>query len=400
MPTNIVPIPANEMDRILNLYEFDIDYSNLESTFKDLTRLAAKISGTDISLVNLIDSYTQWSVSNFGLDIDQMAREDSVCQYTILEDDHFEVEDLSIDTRFQDKSYVANPLNLRYYFGVPLKTNTGHNIGALCVLDKGQKKLTPEKIELLKIIAKEIITRLNTIKVIEDLKNRLLAEKETSKKVAHDIRGPLAGIIGVSEIIQDQGNDSKLADILEMVNLIHTSGKSVLDLADEILTEKRISKPLKEDDFNLLVLKEKLLKLYTPQAKYKDINFTVHINETNETIGFSKNKLLQIIGNLISNALKFTTEKGNVGVDLDLQTIEDQKYLNIAVTDDGVGMSDESIDRILNGTNTSSDGTVGEKGYGFGLVMVKHLIDGLKGKLEISSIEGKGTKFEVKIPQY
>lgn len=245
MPTNIVPIPANEMDRILNLYEFDIDYSNLESTFKDLTRLAAKISGTDISLVNLIDLYTQWSVSNFGLDIDQMAREDLVCQYTILEDDHFEVEDLSIDTRFQDKSYVANPLNLRYYFGVPLKTNTGHNIGALCVLDKGQKKLTPEKIELLKIIAKEIITRLNTIKVIEDLKNKLLAEKETSKKVAHDIRGPLAGIIGVSEIIQDQGNDSKLADILEMVNLIHTSGKSVLDLADEILTEKRISKPLK-----------------------------------------------------------------------------------------------------------------------------------------------------------
>jgi signal transduction histidine kinase len=400
MPANIVPIPANEMDRILNLYEFDIDYSNLESTFKDLTRLAAKISGTDISLVNLIDSYTQWSVSNFGLDIDQMAREDSVCQYTILEDDHFEVEDLSADTRFQDKSYVANPLNLRYYFGVPLKTNTGHNIGALCVLDKDQKKLTPEKIELLKIIAKEIITRLNTIKVIEDLKNRLLAEKETSKKVAHDIRGPLAGIIGVSEIIQDQGNDSKLADILEMVNLIHTSGKSVLDLADEILTEKRISKPLKEDDFNLLVLKEKLLKLYTPQAKYKDINFTVHINETNETIGFSKNKLLQIIGNLISNALKFTTEKGNVRVDLDLQTIEDQHYLNIAVTDDGVGMNDESIERILNGTNTSSDGTVGEKGYGFGLAMVKHLIDGLKGTLEISSIEGKGTKFEVKIPQY
>ncbi|MFD0940788.1 GAF domain-containing sensor histidine kinase [Pedobacter boryungensis] len=397
---NLNPIPANEMDRILNLYEFDIDYSNLESTFKDLTHLAAKISGTDISLVNLIDSYTQWSVSNFGLDIDQMAREDSVCQYTISQDDYFEVEDLSTDTRFQDKFYVANPLNLRYYLGVPLKTKTGHNIGALCVLDKDRKKLTPEKIELLKIIAKEIITRLNTIKVIQDLKNKLLVEKETSKKVAHDIRGPLAGIIGVSEIIQDQADDNKLSDILEMVNLIHTSGKSVLDLADEILSEKRISKPLLDENFNLVVLKEKLLKLYTPQAKYKDINFDVRINESNKTIIFSKNKLLQIIGNLISNAMKFTPERGDVLVDLDLQTIENIYYLNIVVTDTGVGMNDQSIENILKGSQTSSDGTEGEKGYGFGLAMVKHLIDGLKGKMEISSIEGKGTKFEIKIPQY
>ena len=59
MRSNIIPIPVNEMERILNLYEFDIDYSNLQSTFKDLTQLAAKISGTDISLVNLIDTYTQ-----------------------------------------------------------------------------------------------------------------------------------------------------------------------------------------------------------------------------------------------------------------------------------------------------------------------------------------------------
>lgn len=400
MPSNIAPIPANEMDRILNLYEFDIDYSNLESTFKDLTYLAAKISGTDISLVNLIDSYTQWSVSNFGLDIDQMAREDSVCQYTILEHDHFEVEDLSIDTRFQDKSYVDNPLNLRYYFGVPLRTSSGHNIGALCVLDKGQKKLTAEKIELLKIIANEIITRLNTIKVVQDLKTKLLAEKETSKKVAHDIRGPLSGIIGISEIIKDQASDNKLQDVLEMVNLIHRSGRSVLDLADEILSEKRLTKPLSEDNFNLLILKEKLLKLYTPQAKYKEINFIVNSNEVNESIPFAKNKVLQIAGNLISNAIKFTTEKGNVIVDLDLKVINNELALNIAVTDTGVGISEKTIANILNGTTQSSAGTEGEKGYGFGLTMVKHLVDGLQGEIEISSIEGQGTKFEVKIPQH
>jgi len=400
MSSNAAPIPSNEMDRILSLYEFDIDFSNLENTFKDLTYLAAKISGTTISVVNLIDSYTQWSIASFGLDADQTPREDSVCQYTILENDHFEVEDLSTDSRFQDKPFVDKPLNLRYYFGVPLKTKTGHNIGSLCVLDKDLKKLSPEKIELLKIIANEIITRLNTIKVVQDLKNKLFTEKETSKKVAHDIRGPLSGIIGISEIIKDQAEDNKINDVLELVGLIHRSGRSILDLADEILSENRVTKPANADDFTLVILKEKLVKLYTPQAKYKNINYVVNINEINENIPFAKNKVLQIAGNLISNAIKFTAENGNVIVDLDLKLVKDELALTMSVTDTGVGISDQTIATILHGGIKSSDGTGGEKGYGFGLTMIKHLIDGLKGNMEITSIEGQGTRFEVRLPQH
>ncbi|RZL34169.1 MAG: sensor histidine kinase, partial [Pedobacter sp.] len=330
--STIAPIPENEMDRILNLYEFDIDYSNIENTFKDLSTLAAKISGTDISVVNLIDSYTQWSIASFGLEVDQTPREDTICQFTILENEHFEVEDLSKDIRFNSKSYVDSPLSLRYYFGVPLKTNAGHNIGSLCVLDKNLKRLSPEKIEMLKIIANEIITRLSTIKVVQDLKNKLKSDKETNKKVAHDIRGPIAGIIGLSEILKDQAAENKLNDILDLVNLIHRSGRSVLDLADEILSEKRISKPNNEDDFNLLILKAKLLKLYTPQAKIKDIHFVVNINEQQKSIPFAKNKVLQIVGNLISNAMKFTNQNGDVIVNLDLTQIDNKLNLNIVVT--------------------------------------------------------------------
>jgi hypothetical protein len=73
------PFPENEMDRLLSLSEFDLDYDNLEDNFKDLTRLAAKVAGTEISLINLIDSFTQWTISSHGLDIAQMPREESVC---------------------------------------------------------------------------------------------------------------------------------------------------------------------------------------------------------------------------------------------------------------------------------------------------------------------------------
>ncbi|RYG21992.1 MAG: sensor histidine kinase [Chitinophagaceae bacterium] len=399
MPPVLAPTPLNEIDRVLNLYEFDLDYANLEDTFKDLTYLAAKVSGTEISLINLIDTYTQWSISKSGLDIDQMAREDSVCQYTILENDHFEVENLAEDERFQHKDYVANPHNLRYYFGIPLKTSTGHHIGALCVLDTKNKKLSPEKIELLKIIANEIMTRLNTLKMVQDLKNKLSTEKSNTKKASHDIRGPLAGIIGVTQIIKDQLEENNLDQVLEMLNLISRSGKSLLDLTDEILSAEKASvSDSKVGEFNLTIFKDKLLKLYLPQALNKEITFDVNINPANASIRFSKNKLLQIVGNLVSNAIKFTAANGKVIAELDLQGDNVNNNLKISVTDTGVGLSKESIVNILNASHSTTPGTAGEKGYGFGLSMVKHLVDSLHGKMSIDSTEGKGARFEITLP--
>ena len=153
------PIPKNEDERVWALTEYDIDYSDTASLLKDLVELAAKIAGTKISLINLIDTYTQWTVANFGLPLEQMSREDSVCQYTIINNDGFEVKSLSSDDRFKDKFYVVDNPNLEYYFGIPLATAEGYNLGALCVLDTAAKELSPEKVELLKIVAKEVVNR-------------------------------------------------------------------------------------------------------------------------------------------------------------------------------------------------------------------------------------------------
>ncbi|WP_316785369.1 GAF domain-containing sensor histidine kinase [Pedobacter frigiditerrae] len=388
------------MERIITLSDYDLDYSGLENNFKDIIHLAARVAGTEISLINLIDSFTQWSIAHHGLEIDQMPREESVCQYTIMGDDHFEVEDLSADARFTNKFYVDKPLSLRYYFGIPLKTSTGFNIGALCVLDTSFKKLTPEKVELLKLIANEIVNRLNTIKLLQELKSKLNDAKETHKRVAHDIRGPLSGIIGISEIISERGNENQLDEVMDFVTLIHKSSRSILDLADEILTEekKRLGEP-QGDGFNLTVFKEKLEKLYLPQAQNKGIALNINNDPKLATIPISKNKLLQIVGNLISNAIKFTPQGGSVIVDLDLALEMNNKTLKITVSDTGEGLDEGAISNILNGSQTTSQGTGGESGYGFGLAMVKHLVDSLKGKMEITSEEGKGAKFVITISQ-
>lgn len=395
------PVPVNEMERIIRLSELDLDYSSLSDNFKDLTHLAAKVSGTDISLVNLIDSITQWTVGSHGIDLEQMTREESACQYTIMGDDHFEVPDLSTDLRFSENFYVKDPISLRYYFGVPLKDKGRHgiNFGALCVLDTKTKSLTPEKVELLKIIADEIVNRLKAYQAISILKSKVKDANESKKKVAHDIRGPLAGIIGLSQIIAEQGKSANLDEVMDFINLIHKSSQSVLELADEILVDEDKNKHPADNEYNLVMFAEKLRKLYDPQAINKGVVFDVDVIKAVDHIPFSKNKLLQIAGNLISNAIKFTPRNGRVQVVLNLIVQSHQNVLGITVSDSGTGMAQELIDQIMTGNATSTAGTSGEKGYGFGLSLVKHLVEGLNGSIQVTSTEDKGTTFSVLIPQ-
>jgi signal transduction histidine kinase len=398
MKQNNFPLPKNESERLYHLSSLDIDYTGLNDSLKDLNRLAAKVAGTEISLINLIDAYTQWTIGSHGLDLQQMTREESVCQYTIMGDQGFEVPDLSVDERFNQNFYVDDPLSLRYYFGLPLKDN-GMNIGALCVLDTGLKTLSPEKIELLKIIADEIVNRIKCYHTLEHMQHRLYDANQTSKKVAHDIRGPLAGIIGLSEMISQQGNSANLGEVLEFIKMIHSGSRSLLDLADEILSQSDGDRPMGENELNLSALKDKLLQLYQPQAAHKGITLEVTINEQRSQVVFSKQKVLQVIGNLISNAIKFTPKKGEVSVLLDLLTAEESNLLDITVSDTGVGIEPQRVEQLLSGSAESTMGTGSEKGYGFGLPLVRHLCEKLGGSLSIDSKLGTGTTFRAQLVQ-
>lgn len=399
------PIPANEMKRLIALSDLDLDYLDLNKSFADLTKLAAKVAGTSISLINLIDSFTQWSASSYGIELQQMPREESVCQYTIMEENSggFEVKDLSKDERFKDRFYVTDAPHLKYYYGVPLKVDEDVTLGALCVLHDDYKNLSAEKKEMLEIIAGEVVNRIKIHHAVANLKKTVQETNSIKNRVAHDIRGPIGGIIGLAEIIQMQGNSNKLEEVLEFIALIQKSGKSILELADEILSQNFESsdsskRAPKDHEFTLSTLKSKLEDMFNPQAMSKKVVLEVKASPPFAEIPFPKNKILQILGNLISNSIKFTPSEGKIEVTLDMEVFDQQKILQFKVKDTGVGITPEKIDEILKGGTTSANGTSGEKGFGFGLNLVQHLVKGLKGRLLVNSNLGDGTEFELIIP--
>ncbi|WPR76540.1 GAF domain-containing sensor histidine kinase [Algoriphagus sp. NG3] len=395
----------NELDRLLALSNLGIDYYEPKQGLNFLTELAAKVSGTEISLINLIDSFTQWSVSTYGIEINQMPREDSVCQYTIQSNGGygFEVDDLAQDIRFKDKFYVAGAPNLRYYMGVPLTSPEGYNLGALCVMDPNLMQLSEGVKDILRLIALQIVDRLRVNNLVVNLKAKYSASELNQKKLAHDIRGPIGGILGLSNLILDDEQPLEKGEMEEYVGMIKQSSHSLLDLSNDILGKefrgdaRKVPQP-GEDETNLVKLRETIVQLLAPQLKVKKIKFEVVLEEENKYEVFSKLYVLQILGNLLSNSIKFTETGGSIVLNLKLIREQFDLILAIEVCDTGLGMAQEKVGEILRGEIPSiQKGTGGEQGFGLGLTLVSQLVKERNGNLQIYSELGKGTSFKIEM---
>ncbi|MCC5937651.1 MAG: GAF domain-containing sensor histidine kinase [Lunatimonas sp.] len=396
------PYPPNELERLLDLSSYGLDYAELEDHFKDLTELAAKIAETEFSLINIIDAYTQWSVAATGIETGQVSREQTICQFTIVDDKPFEVRNILEDTQFKDQGFAIDQKELKYYWGIPLRTEEGNNLGALCVLDTEPKRLDETKVAMLQIIANEVVKRLGMMRTLHHMEEEMSKAKEASKKVAHDIRGPLGGILGLSQLIKDKGENGNLPETLQAVEYIFNSSQALLDLTDQILIEalspSKAFRELSEDEYTLSVFQKKLQSLYGVQASQKEVNLEVRVEGAHSDIPFAKGKLLQIAGNLLSNAIKFTPKGKDVQVTLSLELNDMSKKITLQVKDNGIGMSPDKIVEILNGQVESTKGTEGERGFGFGLPVVRKLVADLGGKMTIDSVEHEFTVFSVWLP--
>ena len=152
-------LPKNEKLRLAKLKSLAILDTGPEKAFDDITKVAALICDTPISLVSLVDEHRQWFKSRHGLGACETERKFAFCAHAILNDQVFTVEDATKDDRFFDNPLVTGPPHVIFYAGVPLTTKDGFRLGTLCVIDNKPKKIKEEQVEALKMLANQVVTQ-------------------------------------------------------------------------------------------------------------------------------------------------------------------------------------------------------------------------------------------------
>lgn len=152
----IAPLPPDEELRLQSLFDLAILDTPAEEAYDKLTRLAASLCGTEISVVSLVDSDRQWFKSKVGLEVNQTPRDVAFCAHAILKDELMEVSDAQADPRFAKNPLVTGNPNIRFYAGVPLHDQNGMALGTLCVIDSEVKVLEDYQRKTLVMLAKKI----------------------------------------------------------------------------------------------------------------------------------------------------------------------------------------------------------------------------------------------------
>lgn len=187
------PIPENEIERLKVLEEYSIMDSLPEKEYDSITELASYICGTPIAFLSFIDEQRQWFKSSIGLGVTEIQRDISFCQYAIMGDDVYEVNNASDHEIFANNPLVIGNPNIRFYVGAPLQDVNGFNLGTLCVAGTESKILTDEQKKSLQLLADQVVLLVESRKKNEDL---LKTQKELQNFI--DLSIDLVCIAGIN----------------------------------------------------------------------------------------------------------------------------------------------------------------------------------------------------------
>ncbi|GIZ07787.1 sensor histidine kinase KdpD [Flavobacterium sp. UMI-01] len=215
--------------------------------------------------------------------------------------------------------------------------------------------------------------------------------------IAHDLRGPFNGIIGLSELLLENDHELDTKETNEFIQMIHQSSKNAFSLLDNLLTWARSQTgnlEFRPQKIEVSTIIDKTIHLLTNIAKNKNITIQSEIAPHQYVIA-DKDMLETVFRNLISNAVKFTENNGTIV--LSMKKENDQ--IIFSVQDNGIGIAPEKITKLfaINQRNNSL-GTNNETGTGLGLMLCKDFVEKHGGKIWVQSQVGEGSTFMFSIP--
>ena len=227
-----------------------------------------------------------------------------------------------------------------------------------------------------------------------------LAKTQFLHNVSHDIRTPMNAILGYSELMKNELKDNDLSKVVEHLNKLQKAGNILLSIINNVLDMARIESghmELDENYANIEDIRQRLFEMFEDEAKKKNIHVGYTFNVEHKHVMADVTKVEEIFVNILSNALKYTPSNGSVEVNVDELLCDEPGYMIVrtSITDTGIGMSQEYLDKIFESFSRERMTSSKISGTGLGMAIVKKYVDLLGGTIDVKSVLGKGSTFIV-----
>ena len=385
MPVTDKSIDLQQLGGALNKVSARLKAQNDEMTFamEELERLAA-FPENDPNIVASMNSTGEFLYLNpHGSQLLEQLKLKSTELHLLLPKQHLEIIHECLTKRITRRAIEAEYLgNTFLWTYTPLRSQEiVHCYG----MDISEKKFAEEK-------TKAVILEKSAAEAANVAKSSFLAN------MSHEIRTPLTAIIGFSETLLD--SDQGMEERIYAINTIIGTGKHLLQIINEILDLSKIEAArfeVENIEFSLVPLLDEVRSIADVNASRKNITFDIAYNfPLPDKIKSDPLRLKQVLLNIVSNAIKFTTQ-GSVYIDVSWKQSDNQ--IIFEVVDTGIGIASEDLKKLFQPfTQADSSTTRRYGGTGLGLHLSKLFTDKLGGMITVTSTPGKGSCFKLAFP--
>ena len=307
------------------------------------------------------------------------------------------------DPRVLDREFYTQQ-GIVSYLGVPLAVED-QVFGALLLLTREEHDFPPEEVEFLITLAGQAATAIQKSRLYEQIKTQAAQLESANREIcnftaliAHDLRSPLNQVLGVSELMTDSAFGPVTDEQKKWLRNVTANVGQLVALVDDFLDVSKLESgrlDLTCTAVDLGKLIADAVENYRFQVKKKEIAVRQAVSDLVPRVPADQRRVEQVLNNLLSNALKFTPQTGEI----EIGASSSETDVKIWVRDTGAGIAAEEMGDLFQKYKQTASGRISEhKGTGLGLVICKMIVEAHGGKIWAESEQGNGAKFVFTLP--